>query len=204
MDDGRGDRRPGSGGMPFGQGPGGGGRHAADPGRQGPGQLDEPGAHLFRAALQPPGTDQRRQCEGTGPGLELRAVDQSRRRDHPDRGRRCDVCDQLLEPSLRPERQDRRTAVEIRSAGAARGRSQRLLRRGQPRRRGLAGQGLCGDPRRAPGGAGRQDRQAGLERGHGGPVQTLHDHHGSPDHQGEGDGRQLRLRIRGAGLCVGL
>ena len=48
--------------------------------------------------------------------------------------------------------------VPARTAG------QRLLRRGQPRRRGLEGQGLRRHARRAADRAGRRDRQAGLVR----------------------------------------
>ncbi len=93
-------------------------------------------------------------------------------------------------------------AVEVRSENnGAQGRAC-LLRRGQPRGRGVGGQGLRRHDRRAADRARRRHRQASLVRtAHRRPEEALHDHQGAARGARQGDHRQQRRRAGRARLC---
>ena len=80
-------------------------------------------------------------------------------------------------------------------------RLQGLLRRGQPRRGALPGQGLRRRLRRPPDRARRGHRPAGVGEGHDRrPQARLHHHRRAARVQGQGDHRQRRRRVRRARL----
>ena len=81
------------------------------------------------------------------------------------RGRRRDVRLHRAGSKVKAyRRQDRRADVVLRSQGAAASRARSLLRRGQPRRRRVEGQGVRRHARRPPDRARRRDRQRSLVR----------------------------------------
>ena len=80
----------------------------------------------------------------------------------------------------------------------------RLLRRGQPRRRGLEGQALSGRAGRPADRARRQDRQGRLVGADHRPQAALHHHPGAADREGPGDHRQRRRGIHLPRLRLGL
>ena len=84
---------------------------------------------------------------------------QARHGGNPAGDRRPHVHDVGLVCGLRTRRQDRRAFMDLRSQGAAQLGQARLLRRGEPRRRGLGRQGLCRHDRRPTGRARSADRQ---------------------------------------------
>ena len=93
----------------------------------------------------------------------------------------------------------------LRSAGAPRGRAQRLLRRREPRRRALPRPRLRRHARRPPGRARRGDGPRSTGRCRPSiPTQAVHDHRRAARREGQGDHRQRRRRARRARLRVGL
>ena len=92
-------------------------------------------------------------------------------------------------------------AVDLRSRRASRGGLQGLLRRGQPRRGRLPGQGVRRHLRRPPRGPRRRHRAGGVDQGHHHrPLAVVHDHRCATRVQGQGDHRQRRRRVRRARL----
>ncbi len=89
-------------------------------------------------------------------------------------------------------RQDRTPALGLRSAGPGLLGPLCLLRRRQPRRRGVEGRGLCRNPRRTAGQARRRDRQAHLGHQHHRPQPSLHDHRRAARRQRHGADRKRR------------
>ena len=95
-------------------------------------------------------------------------------------------------------------AVEVRPRGAARLGPLPVLRRRQPRRRGLEGRGLRRHDRRPPRRARREDRHQALGSQHHRPQQALHHHRRAARREGQGADRQRRRRTRRARLRLGL
>jgi len=85
---------------------------------------------------------------------------------HADRRRRGDVRHRVVVHRPRARRGERREAVGLRPRGARRIRQEGVLRRGQPRRRALRGQGLRRRLRRLPARHRRRHRRAALEGRH--------------------------------------
>lgn len=144
-------------------------------------RLAELRAGLRRDALQQAAAGQHRQRQGPGPGVELRPRIQARRRGHAGGGRRRDVCVGLLERGARDRRAHWQAAVDLRPAGRPRPGLSRLLRRRQPRRGDLPGQGLCRRFRRTLDRARCRQRQAAVAAGHGDRPQPFVHHHRGAD-----------------------
>ena len=174
--------------------------------RQGASELAEPRTDVWGAALQPAGEDHDGQ---RGPARSRvvarhREPNRARRGGHADRGRRRDVHDGRLEPRARPRRQDRQAPVGVRSANLRSVRRQGMLRRGQPRRRRLGGQGLRRRLRWPADRARCEDGQEGVGDAHRRPVAGLHHQRRAPSREGQGDHRQRRRRLRRARVRLGL
>ena len=102
----------------------------------------------------------------------------------------------LVERRARHRRPHRQEDLDLRSRSVAREGLPGLLRRGQPRRGALQGQGLRRYLRRPPDRARRGHRQEGLGEGHHHrPLAVLHHHRRAARLQGQGDHRQRRRRI---------
>ena len=100
--------------------------------------------------------------------------------------------DLVVEQRVRVRREDRQGALALRPAGAARVGRERLLRRGQSRRRGVERQDLRRHARRPPGRARRGDRQGSVEHAHDRPHAALLDHGRAARREGPGAHRQRR------------
>ena len=116
--------------------------------------------HLRRAALLAARPGQRQNVGQLGLAWHYDTGTRSRPRGDADRRRRRDVPDHRVERwCTRIDARDRRAALEVRPARSPRrGRALGLLRRGQPRRRGLEGQGLRRRARRPADRARRRHR----------------------------------------------
>ena len=190
--------------LPPGQGPGGGRPGRLEAADNDPGDWMSHGRTYGEQRFSPLDEDQHQQRRGPGPRLELRARHQPRRRSDPDRGRRGDVRHQLLEPGLRPQRQDRRTpwtydpkvprevghnaCCDVVNRGVA-------VWKGRVYVATLDGRLVALDAKTG---------NPGVERRHRRPVQALHHHHGAADRARQGDDRQWRRGIRRARLRLGL
>ncbi len=156
--------------------------------------------HDERAAPQPARVDRPRQREDARALVVLRPGIDARGGSHADRRRWRDVRDRVVERGLRARRENRQADLEVRSGGAGRVGTQRLLRRRESRRRRLGRLRLRRNPRRTARLARCRDGCGELGRADDRPQPALHDHRRAARREGKGRDRQRRRGARRARL----
>ena len=167
--------------------------------------MDVARPHLRRAAVQPARTDQSTTTSSELGLAWFADLDTSRGQEATPL-----VVDGVLYVSTAwskvkaYRRGDRQAALVLRSRGAGRLGRQRLLRRGQSRRRRCGKARFRRHARRPADRARRGNRQAALGRQHHRPHEALHDHRRAARGERQGAHRQRRRRVRRARLRLGL